>query len=433
MEVFRPTLLLFLALSFGMAFAVRAQETPQFDFDADKFKKKPFELGGYAEFEWKHLNLDRNSAFNRLNLHNLKKIETNDDITGVLQLDGSYRKGIATLRGTVHGEYQRDDFEHGQTAQIFEALLSLEPDPSLTIEAGKKLVKWGKGYAWNPVGFVERNKDPNDPDLSREGFVMVAGDFVRSFDGPLKSVALTSVVVPTDSGYNRDFGDTDELNFAAKLYLLLFDTDIDIMALSGGSKKTRYGFDVSRNITPSFEVHGEWARIEGNKKTVANLEGPNFKIQKDVIDYLLGIRYVTELETTYIAEYLHQGSGYDEAQLSDFYQLVHGAVNTGNESLMSRAIGAKNAGYGQSTPGRDYFHFRATQKEPFGLLDWTPAVTAIVNLTDESFSLTPEVKYTGIENLELRLRFAYLHGSRLSEFIEKQNDYKFEIRLRYFF
>ena len=38
------------------------------------------------------------------------------------------------------------------------------------MEAGKRTLRWGKGYAWNPIGFVERPKDPNDPDLAREGY-----------------------------------------------------------------------------------------------------------------------------------------------------------------------------------------------------------------------------------------------------------------------
>jgi hypothetical protein len=32
------------------------------------------------------------------------------------------------------------------------------------LDAGKKVVKWGKGYAWNPVAFVDRPKNPEDPE-----------------------------------------------------------------------------------------------------------------------------------------------------------------------------------------------------------------------------------------------------------------------------
>jgi hypothetical protein len=46
---------------------------------------------------------------------------------------------------------------------------------------------------------------------------------------------------------------------------------------------------------------------------------------------------------------------------------------------------------------------------------------------------TPEVSYTGITNLELRLKAAYLAGERLSGYGEKQNDYRVEFRARYYF
>ena len=84
-------------------------------------------------------------------------------------------------------------------------------------------------------------------------------------------------------------------------------------------------------------------------------------------------------------------------------------------------------------PMRDYLYFRASWKEPFDILYFTPAVTLIVNLTDQSLSITPELVYNPITNLELRLRGAFLAGGKNTEYGEKLNDYKIELRVRYFF
>jgi hypothetical protein len=54
-------------------------------------------------------------------------------------------------------------------------------------------------------------------------------------------------------------------------------------------------------------------------------------------------------------------------------------------------------------------------------------------MNDKSFSLSPELLYTGITNLELRLKASFLSGQRLSEYGEKQNDYRVEARVRYYF
>ena len=82
---------------------------------------------------------------------------------------------------------------------------------------------------------------------------------------------------------------------------------------------------------------------------------------------------------------------------------------------------------------QDYLYLRLSQKEPFNILYFTPALTGIMNLNDRSFSLTPELAYTGITNLELRLRMGFLAGARHTEFGEKQNDYRVELRIGYYF
>ncbi len=82
---------------------------------------------------------------------------------------------------------------------------------------------------------------------------------------------------------------------------------------------------------------------------------------------------------------------------------------------------------------RDYLYFRASQKEPFGILYFTPGITSIVNLRDRSFLLTPEVQYSPVANLMLRFRTPLLIGGEGTEYGEKLADYRLELRLRYFF
>jgi hypothetical protein len=62
-----------------------------------------------------------------------------------------------------------------------------------------------------------------------------------------------------------------------------------------------------------------------------------------------------------------------------------------------------------------------------------PALTWTMNLNDVSYSLTPELLYTGITNLELRRRIGFIIGTRNTEFGEKQNDYRIEFRVGYYF
>jgi len=61
--------------------------------------------------------------------------------------------------------------------------LSLKPSPSLTSKLGKQTLLWGKGYAFNPVAFVSRPKDPDDPELALEGYITASADYIKKLPG----------------------------------------------------------------------------------------------------------------------------------------------------------------------------------------------------------------------------------------------------------
>ncbi|HYL19018.1 MAG TPA: hypothetical protein VEV20_10060, partial [Burkholderiales bacterium] len=153
----------------------------------------------------------------------------------------------------------------------------------------------------------------------------------------------------------------------------------------------------------------------------------------DATSYLLGARYLTEGETTYIAEYYHNGTGYSEKELQQFYDLVDTAFATGNSALLQKALPLSQGGYGKPSPGEDYLYFRAQLKDAFRIVYFSPAITAMMNLQDRSYQLTPELFYTGISNLELRARLFLLQGGSGTDFGEKQVSRKLELQARYYF
>jgi len=152
---------------------------------------------------------------------------------------------------------------------------------------------------------------------------------------------------------------------------------------------------------------------------------------------VLGLRYLTSRETTCIAEYYRNGPGFTETEMRDFFSFVDDGYDsyliTGDDTLLKKAAAVSESGYSQPNPMNDYLYLRVIQKEPFDILYFTPAITWIFNMDDASFSLSPELVYTGITNLELRLKGAVLLGGSLSEYGEKQNDWRIELRTRYYF
>ena len=414
-----------------------AEEKEEYKFDISETEKKPYHLGGYGEFRPVLNGLDQNAALYKLRFYNRDEGKTTEEFNFKLLVDASYEQDNA--RFFLRLSYDLNNTYLGWKDDLtpYEAFLSLKPSHSLALDAGKKVLKWGKGYAWNPVAFIDRPKDPDEPDLAQEGFWVLYADWIRSFSGPLKTLSFTPVFLPVLEGINDDFGKTGQANIAAKLYLLLYDTDIDFIVFTGGSRTTRYGVDFSRNITPNLETHGEFAYIEDFQKIYMDAGGNILSSTYDTTSYLLGVRYLTQRDTTYILEYYRNGTGFTEEESQNFYRFVDQAYDqylaTGSTASLGRALNQGQGNYGRPNPMRDYLYLRVSQKEPFDFLYFTPALTTIVNLNDPSLSIAPEVVYTGITNLELRLKATFLVGGEGTEFGEKPNDYRLEFRARYYF
>ena len=125
------------------------------------------------------------------------------------------------------------------------------------------------------------------------------------------------------------------------------------------------------------------------------------------------------------------------SEMGNFYYLLEEAYRsyllTGDDSQLNFLAGAASQAYRTFAPMQDYLYLRISQKEPWDILYFIPSLTSIINLTDGSFSLTPELLYNPITNLELRAKITVLVGKRGSEFGEKQNDFRLEFRGRYYF
>jgi hypothetical protein len=414
---------------------LRAEE--EFTFDASEYEKRSFDFRGYAEFWPEYIPSNRDGALYQLAFFGEDPEDNISRTTAVLDLEGRYNRDILTFFFRTHSDIRWDYNGEEQEHELYEGVLSAQPSTGLTLEAGKKATRWGKGVFWNPVGFVERIKDPNDPDLSRQGFWMAGADWVRSFDGPLQTVSFTPLAVPTFDGLNEDFGDPGHLNFAGKLYVLYRDTDLDFLFLTRGSRTPRIGFDFSKNLAPNFEVHGEFAYIsdfERIKVTPAPACRATNAGAEDVISYLLGLRYRTERDITYTLEYYFDGTGNTPEQQRRYYDCVHTAWDEDDAATMGRLRSPQlSRRFVRPNPMRKYLGFRAAWNEPFDILYFTPGLQAFYNLEDNSFQLAPELNYTGFGNFEFRMRGTVPIGSTVTEWGEKANEYKIDLRMRYYF
>jgi hypothetical protein len=418
-----------------LATAARGQEPP---VEMPPVERKPYSAGGFLETRPAMVWLDTNAALFKLQ-------SSSTDARGArtvqlysrVQLDAAYRRGwfSAQTRTVVDAAYASEDWTGDATA--YEAFLSIKPAPSLTVDVGKKTLKWGKGYLWNPAAFLDRAKSPEDPALALEGFMVLSTDYIRTFGGPLQVMSLTPVVVPVFGDLNEGFGEPGHVNVAGKLYLLFHDTDVDVMFLSGGSRPGRFGFDVSRNLRSNLEFHAEWTRLAHAVTSVLSPAGTLPSTERPATNLVVGLRYLTEGNTTFIADYFRNSAGYTSAQMATYFEFVERAdasfTTGGDDRLLALARRASEAGYGRMNPMRNYVYGRVTQPDAGGVLYLTCGASAIVNVDDGSYAILPEVQYKPTENLELRWLANIQRGGSRTEFGEKPADVRLELRARYHF
>lgn len=138
-----------------------------------------------------------------------------------------------------------------------ELAASWKPHPDFALDAGKTILKWGKGYTGNPVAFVECPKDSSDLRLPREGYVVLSATVSREFSGALGSVNFNPLLPLVSENVNSDFGKAGYVNAAGKLLLDFGATDVGFYRLNSGSRTDRFGADFLRCFGSDVEVYGK--------------------------------------------------------------------------------------------------------------------------------------------------------------------------------
>lgn len=414
-----------------------AEET----FDLSEIEPRPVEWSGYVEAKAERLDLRAGAALFPLSFPGERLRDRLERGSATAELAAVTTGQPFKAYGRVSLASQHDAYASDDTATVLEGGLRLRAGDGGQLDLGKQVLRWGKGYAWNPLAFFERPKDPNDPLASREGLVMASFDGARSLEGTLSTVGLTVVAMPVTPDVNHTFADVygtlregHHVDAGAKLYLLWADTDIDVAWAAAGSRPQRFGLDFSRNLGTAVEVHGEWARTLGAVHALREADGSVRLDERRADAAMLGLRLITEREVTVIAEWLWQGGGYSRDELGAFHDLLASAFTPGADpALRTQASALARAGMARPQPGQHYAYLRASAKDPFDWLYFTPALTLIGNLDDHSLQVTVEAAYTGWQNLELRARAQWLLGAEGSEFGERPAQRRVELAARFYF
>ncbi len=392
-----------------------AQEDDLYSFEVEEFTKKTWEWKGEisAISTTKFFNQDA-VAF-PLKFENEAIQAEEREIQIVLESRWDWDWSRLYVMGEASTLYSTIPDVNAEDAFLREGYWQLSKfDPSV-LEIGKRLLRWGKGYAFNPVAFLERPKNPEDPEASREGLWMVQGLWIPGAFSGLDNTSVTAVYLPLRQDINEDYQShiPHENVWGLKLYALIDTTDIDLYFVQSEEKdEINWGVDFASNITVNFEIHGEYAR----------------KIDSDYdeLQALLGLRYLTENDVTWIVEVYHDSSGWTAEESAERYEQIENKSPLKAKPLLSQI-------QKQKTISQNYGYLQASAKEPFEWLYFTPSLALLHNQDDHSYNTITQLNYAPANNWTFLVSWQHFSGEDHTQYGESLAQNKLEMKATYAF
>jgi hypothetical protein len=405
-------------------------ENYSFKISEEELKKEMLVFSGNFDVKYSVLDTGKDSPMYKLQYYNRQLSDILSSYRVEFYLNGDYQTKDIEVHLKTHSEYYSDsqtDFN------LYEMYSSVNLSDNSFLLMGKKMFNWGKGYAFNPVGYVNPVKDPENPELSQSGLFSVNYEYSKSFQTDLvKNIALDLIVIPSANTINNKVSEIQNTDFAGRLYFLFLDTDIDFMHYYSKVNPVKTGIDFSRNINTNLEMHGEFSVFRGQPKYLIE----NNSLETKYIDgtaYLFGIRWLNELNITAILEYYHNDAGLSVEEFENYNNFMTGAASSGNISIFSNAININRNSFSGANLMQGYLYLKMSWQEPFNWVYFTPAVYIIYNIHDKSSIIGIPLSYKPITNFEFTFWPIFLTGNINSEFGSKQYKNKLEMWMRFYF
>lgn len=424
--------LIYYSLIISSLISLKTAEAQIYDFEIpEEEEAAKLEFNGNLDAKWGILQTNTVSPIYGLQIFGQDKP---DEYLSQYRLDfylnGDYRYKQVGFTIRTFSQYTK---EEPLEISFFELYGSLNLSPRLTFGVGKRRYNWGKGYAFNPVGYVNTEKDPENPDLALAGKSSLYLNYNRSFNsGLIQNLLLSTIVLPQEAEILDKYSKFEDLSAVLKLYVLTNNIDIDFMFYTGSNQTRRYGMDFSTNLRENIEVHGEvsYSNIEEISVILNNVVQIN---EVSGFSYLLGLRYLSTWNMTVIAEYYHNNSGLSKQEYQEYQDYLLNNLISGDTDLINATRSVMTSRFRSKNLMRDYLYFKASLPEPFEWLYSSVSVFTIYNLNDNSIIFSPQIGYKPFTNSEILLWPSFLFGKDDSEYGSKHFRKKLEIWFRFYF
>ncbi|MBT4482735.1 MAG: hypothetical protein HOC71_03550 [Candidatus Latescibacteria bacterium] len=403
----------------------------EYDFDIPVEEEPRIEFNGNLDAKWGMLQTRKSSPFYGLQFYD--DSEKSDYLSQYrldFYLDGAYRHKQVGLYMKTFYQYAR---EEPLSPSFYELYGSLNISPRWSMSIGKRRFNWGKGYAFNPVGYVNAEKDPENPDLALAGKTSVYISYNRSFTSNfVQNFSLGAIMLPPEAEINQKFASADKIGAAIKLYCLLNNIDIDFMTVFKKDEPQRFGLDFSTNLRENLEIHAEFSYAY-DENIYRIVDDSIYHNKIDSNSYLIGLRYINRFNTTLITEYYRNKSGLSKNEFTSYVNYLQNSMESNIPELANSAKSNMSTYFRSKTLMKDYLYVKLIQPEPFSWLYTSISISTIYNLVDKSFLFSPQLSYKPYTNSEVLLWPILFFGDNNTEYGSKQFEKKIEIWMRYYF
>jgi len=319
--------------------------------------------------------------------------------------------------------------------RVKELYLNWSVNSHWDLSAGKKILKWGTGYAWTPTGVFDPVRDPRDP---TDRLSQYEGAELVELRGTYGNQNVTAAY-----GSPRLFSKLQtrrrEDQLAFKYNSLVRKLDYSLIASFGGPRTAnRYGANASYVIGQSLELHAEYIAQRGSRLLYplaivqpdprVSFTFPPLAALKEHDDSIYfkalgGANYTFPSGWNLVVEYYRdqQGLGALERQrLDSFIQFneeqarLPGASDPSSITPPAANLLWTLQGLGGFNRAQNYLFVRLARDR---LADkWSLENIVLLSLRDGSSIWIPQVSFDFNERVGAYLRYTCYAGGHLTEF-----------------
>lgn len=443
-------ILIFVVLAIILGFVKVSAEAPK----DKRLKKFKMEYRGSLKNESRYYKLSNGSILNPKN--SILKLEKYSDLISFNLFSNIGWGDILNGHINLHVFYDNTEHDSLDDIRIKLNALSLNFCPKEYIEliVGKRIFRWGTGYAWNPTGVAEPVKNPRDPSDRLEtssGLEMVE---VCTYLG---SFTLAVIALP-----DSDFVNWDRTEWAVKIYSFIAGFDLALISKIAKEEKNLMGFNFSKVIGNRLELHGEIVGKKGSENLYLETKSDEYEnppgsgmwmpaiyefSQSKKDEHSLYYRFVLGSHYTFLnginlcIEYYHNDEGYNDSEwqesieylkysnkiLDDPKYLPISGRDAGKVYLLQA-----NANLDKLTGVRQNYLFFRGYFPRLGVKG-DLEILFINCLDDGSSILVPTFTYNLLPNLGVYLTSDIFLGDDESEFGLLYSDYTISLGFRLYF